>query len=338
MNAYPKRAKLLLLLQYFERYTDEQHPKNMYDILRFLEENGVGAERKAVYADISLLCDLGYDIIKTRGRSSGYFLGARRMEIAEAEICASAVSAAKFITQKKSTELIKKLGSLFSDAQSAVFRMRQGLARTQKTRNEEIYYNIDRIVLAQNTNKKISFQYFEYMPDKTKRLRKGGSRYVASPYSLMWYEDADYLICNIDKYDNLSHFRADRMEKVEVLGEDARPIGEVSEYKNYLDFDAYHRSVFGMFGGQPKNVRIRFRETLATPVFDRFGLDADVTDIRDGWFTVSVTVRLSPGFISWLTIFGDQAEVLSPHSLRDDIRALIGSLGRLYGSDPEKTV
>ena len=146
----------------------------------------------------------------------------------------------------------------------------------------------------------------------------------------MWFEDAYYLVCNIDKYDNLSHFRVDRMAKVQVLCDDLRKISEVSEYKNYIDFDEYHRSVFSMFGGNSKNVRIRFREELATTVFDRFGLDVNVSEIRNGWFTISVSVRVSPGFRSWLTIFGDKTEVLSPDSLRHDIKSMIESLGSVY--------
>ena len=185
--------------------------------------------------------------------------------------------------------MLFRSGSLFSRAQGVTFHNRLELARTLKTKNEEIYYNVDRIVHAQNTQKKISFLYFEYMPDKTQRLRREGRRYTASPYSLMWFEDAYYLVCNIDKYDNLSHFRVDRMAKVQVLCDDLRKISEVSEYKNYIDFDEYHRSVFSMFGGNSKNVRIRFREELATTVFDRFGLDVNVSEIRNGWFTISVS-------------------------------------------------
>lgn len=330
MDDFPKRARILLLLKYFIEQTDEQTPKRMSDILEYLEQAGAGAERKAVYADINLLRDLGYDIVMTNERASGYFLGQRTMELAEAEICAGAISAARFMTEKKSRDLIRKLGSPFGADSAARFRERMELARTQKTRNEEIYYNIDRIVHAQNAGKKISFLYFEYMPDKTQRFKKDGQRYLASPYTLMWYEDCYYLVANINKYDNLSHFRVDRMSRIEISDEDTRAISEVSEYKNYIDFDEYHRSVFGMFGGRPQNVRIRFKDELATAVFDRFGLDITVSDIRNGWFTVSVSVRVSPGFLSWLTIFGDKAEVLAPDSLRQDMVGLISSLHRLY--------
>ena len=330
MGDYPKRAKLMLILKFFEQHTDEQHPAKMNDILKHLDDNGIKAERKAVYADLNLLCDLGYDIVKTSTGGAAYFLGERTMELAEAEICASAVAAAKFITQKKSKELIDKLGGLFSLSQSAMLHQRLELVRTLKTKNEEIYYNIDKIVRAQNKNAKISFLYFEYLPDKTLRLRKEGRRYIASPYTLMWFEDAYYLVCNIDKYDNLSHYRVDRMAKIEVLDDPQRSIAEVSEYKNYIDSDAYHRSVFSMFGGTPQNVRIRFRDSLATAVFDRFGLDVTVSDIKDGWFTISVKVRVSPGFISWLTIFGDNAKVIAPESLKQDIIDMIGALNSVY--------
>lgn len=334
MSDFPKRAKLLLLLDYLKQHSDEQHPKKLSDMLEYLSEQGVEAERKAVYADIALLRDLGCDIVKTsEGGGAAYFLGERSMELAEAEICASAVSAARFITQKKSEELIGKLGGLFSHAQAALFRSRMELARTLKTKNEEIYYNIDKIVRAVSANKKISFLYFEYLPDKTLRLRKDGRRYEVSPYSLMWFEDAYYLVCNMDKYDDLAHFRVDRMTRVDIMDVPRRAIDEVSDYKNYIDFDEYHRSVFFMFGGKPQQVRIRFCADLATAVFDRLGLDVDVSNAKDGWFTVSASVRVSPGFISWLTVFGDKAEVLYPDSLREDMKKLIGSLAGVYGKE-----
>ncbi len=333
MGDFPKRARLLLLLKYFQEQTDEYNPKQLSDILHYLQRSGIEVERKSIYADLTLLRDLGFDIIKTHDKRAAYFLGQRPMELAEAQVCASAVSAARFMTERKSRELIRKLGDLFGQKQSALFRSRHELARTQKTRNEEIYYNIDRIVHAQSQGKKITFLYFEYMPDKTQRLKRMGQRYCASPYTLMWFEDAYYLVCNIDKYDNLSHFRVDRMTRVEVSEEDQRCIGEVSEYKNYIDFDDYHRSVFGMFGGTPQNVRIRFRDELATAVFDRFGLDVEVFDLRDGHFTVSVNVRVSPGFISWLTIFGDKAEVLYPDSFRQEVADWIASLAQVYHDD-----
>lgn len=330
MPELPKHARIIVLLQYFQKYSDEQNPRKMADITYYLEERGVKAERKTIYSDLDLLRDLGYDIIKTSDEGAAYFLGERHMEIAEAEICASAVCAAKFITQKKSTELINKIGQLFSVTQADQLRRRQELARTLKTKNEEVYYNIDRIVSAINNGKKIMFFYFEYCPDKTLRLRREGRRYSASPYTIMWFEDAYYLICNIDKYDNLSHFRVDRMTKTEVSGEQVRNVDEVSEYKNYIDFDEYHRSVFGMFGGELKSVRIRFRDELSTAVFDRFGVGVNVSEIKDGWFTISAKVRVSPGFLSWLTIFADKAEILSPESLRQEFRELISSVAGVY--------
>ncbi len=330
MGVYPKRARILLLLKYFMRHTDEQNPKRLSEIIGYLKQKGIQAERKALYADINLLRDMGFDIVKTTAGKTVYFLGQRVLEMAEAQICASAIAAARFVTQKKSRELIKKLTHGLSIEQGASLTGNMELARTQKTHNEEIYYNIDKITLAQSVKKKISFLYFEYMPDKTLRLKRQGQRYFASPYTLMWFEDAYYLVCNIDKYDNLSHFRVDRMTNVNIEDSAIRSINEVSEYKNYIDFDEYHKSVFGMFGGEPQHVRIRFKDELSSAVFDRFGLDVDVTDVRDGGFTISASVRVSPGFISWLMIFGDKANVLSPQSLREQIHGWVNSLLKNY--------
>lgn len=331
MQKYPKRAKLLLLLKYFESQTDEQSSKTMEQILNHLQNFNITAERKSIYADMALLRDMDYEIIKTfNDGEAAYYLNESLFDQAEAEIFASAVCAAKFVTQKKSSELLDKIASLFSKRQAKVFRQRVELARTQKTNNVEVYYNIDKIVTAMNGNKQISFLYFEYLPDKTQQMRKEGNRYFASPYSLIWSEDALYAVTNLEKYNNLTHFRVDRMKKVEIIDANARDIKEVSEYKNHLDYDEYQRSVFSMFGGKLHNVRIRFHESLATAVFDRFGLDVPVGEIKKGWFTISTKVRVSPGFLSWITLFGDQIEVLSPNSLRSEIKEMLLKLSCVY--------
>ncbi len=176
MQTYPKRAKLLLLLKFLQTETDEQYPKTMAQILEYLKSFNIIAERKSIYADIALLRDLNYDIIKvTVNGEVAYFLNESLFEPAEAEIFASAVCAAKFVTHKKSTELLDKIASLFSKRQASIFRQRIELARAQKTKNVEVYYNIDKIVTARNTGMRISFLYFEYLPDKTVRMNKEGS-------------------------------------------------------------------------------------------------------------------------------------------------------------------
>ena len=173
LQIYPKRAKLLLLLDFFRSETDEQHPKTVADIIEYLSSKGIEVERKSVYSDIKLLRELEYDVIKaTNGGEVAYFLADELFEQAEAEILASAVSAAKFVTQKKSTELLNKLSKLFSKEQARVFHKRLELARTKKTKNKEVYYNIDKIVTATNDAKRISFQYFEYLPTKRSRCAK----------------------------------------------------------------------------------------------------------------------------------------------------------------------
>jgi predicted DNA-binding transcriptional regulator YafY len=325
-----QKLKLLYMMRILQEKSDEAHPLTMSQIMEELFRYDIKAERKSVYDDLEALRSYGLDVEKTKGRSCGYYIANRVFELPELKLLVDAVQSSKFITRKKSDELIKKVESFASVHEAQLLQRQVYVANRVKSMNESIYYNIDKIVRAVGANQKISFLYFEYLPDKTLQLRRDGRRYEASPYSLMWFEDAYYLVCNMDKYDNLSHFRVDRMTRVEIMDEPRRPVGEVSEYKNYIDFDEYHRSVFFMFGGKPQQVRIRFCDDLATAVFDRLGLDVDVSNIKDGCFTVSASVRVSPGFLSWLTVFGDKAEVLYPESLREDMKQLIASLAGVY--------
>lgn len=325
-----KKAKLLYLLEIFEQKTDEDCPLSINELIEELSKKGISAERKSLYDDIAVLCDIGYDIVSIRDKKVGYFLASRKFEYPEVKLFADAVLSAKFITTKKSKELLQKIESLLSNNQANKLKKQVFLANREKTQNEEIYYNIDKIAKAVEANKKISFKYFEYTAGKEKRFRKGGRSYEVSPYAMLWFEDAYYLVGNMQRFDNLVHFRVDRMANVEIKDELSRPVKEVSEFANYLDSAEYHKGLFSMFGGDQKTVRIKFSKNLSTAVFDKFGLNATVIEKDETSFTVSVMVRVSEGFLSWIMLFGKQSEILSPIEVRDSIKNLALDIQNIY--------
>jgi len=325
-----KKARLLYLLDILRKKTDEDHPMSAAELIGKLAANGIAAERKTIYDDIALLGDLGYDIVHSKGKKAGYFLGERRFEFPELKMFADAVQSAKFITPKKTRELIKKIQALMSENQANALKQQLFLANRYKTQNEEIYYNIDKITRAIEKKKKVCFLYCEYTPDKKMRYRKNGALYHVSPYALSWFEDAYYLVGNMAKFDNLAHFRVDRVSKVGITGEPVRPVEEVSEFKNYLDPAEYQKELFHMIGGERLTVRIRFKNHLATTVFDKFGLSARVIETDGETFTVSVPVRASGGFLSWIMLFGKDAEILSPKRIREDILKLSEGIFGIY--------
>ena len=309
-----QKLKILYLMRILLTSTDETHPLSATELISKLAECGVSAERKTIYDDIETLRQFGLDIVKAKTKSFGYYVGVRDFELPELKLLADAVQSSKFITEKKSLGLIIKLESLASNYDAGKLRRQVFVQNRVKSMNETIYYSVDTIHEAISEGKKVSFRYFDYDIKKERVFRRDGARYTVSPIVLSWSEEYYYLIAHSDEREGLSHYRVDKMSTVKKLDE---PRSDSVGNFNLAD---YSKKVFGMFGGEEAVVKLRMQNSLAGYAIDRFG--KDVTIIPDGkqHFTVKVLVALSPVFYGWLFQFGELCEVLSPQSLKDELK------------------
>lgn len=179
-----QKQKLLYMAQLLYDRTDEDHPVTTQEVIDYLEANGILSERKTVYTDMEELEDFGLDIIRVRERPGGYYLASRKFELAELKLLVDAVQASKFITTKKSRELIAKLETLCGREQAKQLHRQVVVTNRSKAVNENIYYNVDMIYNAIAENVKIRFQYFEWTVNKEMKLRRDGSYYEVSPWLL----------------------------------------------------------------------------------------------------------------------------------------------------------
>lgn len=310
-----QKLKLLLLKDYLEQNTDEQNPASMAELLAFLAENGISAERKSIYADLQALEDYGMDIIRTGGKNAGYYLGSREFELPELSLLVDAVQSSKFLSEKKSMELIKKLGTLASRHQARSLRRQVTVAGRVKTMNESIYYNVDRIHDAISRNSQISFRYFEWGVDREKHFR--GDVRTASPYALCWDSENYYLVAHTEAH-GITHFRVDKMTAISETGAPRT----VTEETKKIDLADYAKQVFYMFSGEKVTVRLRFHNSLAGVVIDRFGRDVMMIPDGEAHFCLTTDVMLSPMFLSWLTSFGDRVKILSPDNVIEAYKKL----------------
>ena len=211
------QVRLLVLLQYLYKETDEKHPVSAQNILKHWESRGIKASRKSVYKDITLLADFGIDIVCVKSTQNLYFIGSRLFELPELKLLVNAVESSRFITPKKSRLLIQKLGRLSSSAQAAQLKCPIYMDGMPKPKNEAIYYIVDLLQTAIQENKQISFQYYEYLPTKETVLKHGGYRYQFSPYALIWNRDFYYVVGWSEKHGKIAQFRVDRMTAIELL-------------------------------------------------------------------------------------------------------------------------
>ncbi|MDO4566000.1 MAG: WYL domain-containing protein [Oscillospiraceae bacterium] len=323
------KLRALLIKDYLERATDERAGVTLSEICSYLESEGQSAERKAIYSDIELLRRGGMDIALVReGRRSEYRLMSRAFQLAELKLLVDAVGASKFITRKKSLELIKKLSSLASERESSELRRNVYVERRVKTMNESIYYTVDAIHEAINGNKKLGFRYFDYGGGGRRNFRRAGGRYTVSPLSLNYAEENYYLFA-LSEEGEIRTYRVDRMSDAQVLKE-TRQSSEASR-----DFDpaAATQEMFRMYSGEKRAVELAFDEELTTVILDRFG-DVRLGRREDGRASLKVDIRISPNFFGWIFGLGGRAELISPQDVLEEYteRARCAAEGRRYES------
>lgn len=318
----PKRAnqkiKLLYLMQILSERTDDAHGLTLEEISDALAEYGVEAERKTLYDDLEVLRVFGMDIEKRKGATVRYHVVSRTFEMPELKLLVDAVQSSKFITRKKSGELIKKIESFASRYEAQQLQRQVYVANRIKTMNESIYYTVDRIHEAINRNVKVSFQYFSWNEKKEKVLRHDGARPVISPWALTW-DDENYYMIGYDAAEGIvKHYRVDKMLRIQLTEE---PRDGAALFKDF-DMALYSKKTFGMYGGREETVLLRCKNSLAGVIIDRFGADTPFVNVSDTHFEIHVKVHTSPLFFGWVMNFGADITILSPENVRADFVSL----------------
>jgi len=300
-----QKLKLLYLIKILEEKTDAAHVLSTKDIITELGRYDITAERKSIYDDMRCLQEFGYDIINQKEQPAGYYLASRNFEIAELKLLVDAVQSSKFITYKKSNQLIHKLEQMCSKEEAKTLNRQVFVANRIKTMNESIYYNVDKIYAAMAARVKISFLYDEWTVAKELKPRRGGKKYEVTPKALAWEDENYYLVAYDAQAEMTKHYRVDKMRSITLYD---KP-GDVSEE---IDPAQLARRTFGMFGGEETTVRLRFANRMAGVVIDRFGKDVAIRPDGSDHFIARVDVVVSSQFYGWVFGLEEAVEIISP--------------------------
>lgn len=313
-----QKLKLLYLYQILLQKTDENHKLNTESLLSALSRCGIEAERKSIYSDIAALQDFGLDIELQRGPNGGYYVASHQFELAELKLLVDAIQCSRFITEKKSNDLIRKIESLTSEPQARTLQRQVYVSDRVKTMNESIYYNIDTLHSAISAGVQITFRYFEWALDFSsqqriqKHYRKNGARYQVSPWALTWDDENYYMVAYDHASDSIRHYRVDKMENISVT--DERREGQ-RLFQEQFNIAAYSRKMFSMFAGEEKNVRLLCENRFIGVLRDRFGADLMVQKVDESHFAITVSVAISPHFFSWVFGLGGAVKILEPEDV-----------------------
>ena len=324
------KAKLLYILELLKK-TDEQHPVNTNDIIAYLEEKGLSAERKSVARDVEAIRQAGYSIILCDEYKRGYYMTDQTFEDYELKMIADAVSEAKFLTYGDSETLVNKLCEIATYTGEEIIKEGTFIDPTIKSKNKFVRFNIDRVINAIKQKKRLTFQYYEIGPDGNMRLKRDGHIYEISPYYLCWAEDGYFLIGNSKSHDHLTHFRVDMMVNVEITKIPIRQREEIEELTEDFSIGEYLRQNVNMYTGDLMSVTLECRQNAAPDFRTRFGTDIKVVPIDDEHFRADVTVTKGEGFIRWIMQFDpDDIKVIWPSDFYSVIEKRAKKISKCY--------
>ena len=311
-----QKLKIFYILDYLERNSYEGNPINATELISMLSrDHNISCDRKTIYSDVAALQEYGVDIISIPGKNGGYYIASRNFELPELKLLIDAVLSSRYLTEKKSRELIEKLCTQCNEHEASLMKRNILVSGRVKSMNETIYYNVDTIQEAISTNKQISFRYFDWDLGGKRRYRE--KEYLASPYGLCQDNENCYLLAFSDRH-GITSYRVDRMTDIQLTEQGRIPCPELTGKA----LNEHANRLFQMYAGDKVNVKLRFHRELINVVVDRFGKDTMLIPDGEDYFTFTVSVAVSPMFLSWVIGFGAKAKVVYPQPVVDQCKAL----------------
>jgi len=326
-----KNKQKLLYISDILRETDETHPITTNRIVSRLKNYGVEAERKSVLRDIAALIDYGYDIVLHSDNKLGYYLASRDFEDWELKILCDAVSSASFLTKAETDDLTRRICGLSSSAGSKTLKMQNCIKWQHKSADNSVKYNIDKIMSAISNKKTIRFQYLFTDMSLNKRLKRNGFIYSVSPYVLYWRMDKYYLIGCTENHDNLSCYRIDRINKLEIGNSPMRPAKDILGNNFELKISEYVQNTLYNFSGPKITLELIAENCALDDILDCFGNSVRVKKY-DNKIHVTIRTTESEGLYRWLMEYSSMIVATAPESVISEMKCRLNSAAAAYSS------
>ncbi|MBQ6825644.1 MAG: WYL domain-containing protein [Clostridia bacterium] len=346
-RSYNQRHKALLVFQILLRQTDKDHPLKIGEIKKQLSNYGIEANVHSIGRDIKELQRLysaevinDFDEVEDGERipykieydgsgERGYKVTKRPCKFSDLQLLVECIHSARFISQKQEKRLFETIAEFCSEWQYQDLNNETYLVDRSKTNNNNILSYINTINAAIKENKKIKFKYMKYTLQnrEAQTPRRNGAFYTVSPFKILINEGNFYLLAYNGKY--ITTYRIDRMDNVIKSIE----LREGAEFYKDINMQDFTKRVFSMFGGEEKNVTIRFTNDLLDIVIDRFGANgASYTPDDDKHFKIHVNVEVSNMFYSWICGFRKKATILNPPEVVEDFKTFLADINQKYES------
>ncbi|RDY22511.1 WYL domain-containing protein [Romboutsia maritimum] len=334
-NKANNNIKFYTFIDILSRYSDDYTSISTSEINNQMKKQlGLTLDRRTIYRYINDMQQLGLEVSDYDEQIGGYKMGSHKLEEYEIKLLIDVVLSSKFITKKKTEELMNRLLKLNSIYIGKDFNKKIYIDNRAKSVNEEIFINIDKINNAIRNKKKISFNYYDYnfSRELVPRLNPDGNNkiYIVNPISMIFKNENYYLVLADDKHKDLSNYRIDRMKSIEILDDNIRNLDDIQECKEGFNPSIYSKKTFKMFPGEEHEIEINFQAGLLNFIIDEFGEDVEIIKNENNTYNGIFIGKVGYGLTKWILQMGKSAEVLRPQKLRNCIKDELDSMRKLY--------
>lgn len=325
--ASEKKGSILYVLEILKNYSDENHPLTYEMIIDKLYHGyDIEIERKTVARDVAILSEFGYDIVKKGNR--GLYLGFRDFEEGEILFLIDAIYSSRFMPTKYANDLVDRLTKNISNHKKKKFKYLEKIDDGARTDNKEIFWTIEILNEAIEKGKKVEFQYGAYDINKKLTLKGDGRVYKINPYFMVNNKGKYYLVCNYDKYDDISNYKIDCISNIKIIDEDIKPIKSLPNNENFSVKNYIKEHIYMVFG-KSVNACVKIKsESKINDFIDWFG--KDVSFERQGTDLVANLKVNEESLIFWALQYGQSVEVLKPIETRNKIKDILKTMMSAY--------
>lgn len=316
--AYNSKAKLkpFYLLKILQEETDAEHGLSMSQIIERLEQYGISAERKSIYADIEVLREFDIDIRTYQRNPVEYAIERRDFSLGELMLMVDAIQSCRAITERQARMLVTNIKTLANNYEQEKLDRRIHVAGRIKSKSESVFGNIDAIHEAMRLRRKISFVYYRRGLDGERHATRGGKGHEVTPVGVAYADGFYYLAAWNDEHADMVEYRIDRMGKVRVADGSATRNDEINRHR--YEGDEYES--FGRFSGEEVSATLTVKADKVEIVLDRFGDAAILSKMDDSTAKACVKVQVSEQFFGWIAGMGKAVRIAAPKSLVEKYR------------------
>lgn len=321
-----RRTRILHVKDFLEKYTDADRSASMYEIIKYLDEHGIPAERKSVRDDITALGENGYGMDIDLENGKQWKLLSRDFDLAEIKLIVDCIASSKFLSEAKSKKLIGKVETLVSDHQGRKLNREIIVSGRIKSMNETVLYTLDTIQEVLDSGAYLDFKYYQFNMEKNREYKHNSKVYHVYPRELLYDNNTYYLLA--DEGEELKTFRVDRMANVDPS---KRKNDDLHYFnRHHVDAKKYMKSTFGMYHGTEEEVQMLFTKDMMDTVIDKFGKDVKTEIVDSDHFRVTATVSVSPQFYGWIFGLGDNVMIEYPLSVAKQMMDMLKERHKAY--------